>query len=126
MTDVEINAIEDEDFASLRAAATYGPSAYVAFPVTLKQKQEDKNGECIKRSLQSLRAAGDTLSSLTEMNAEDNDHEELSMLLLSAMVLNCLFVVCLELDLCYQAEEAQRLVSILCSEVDEDWLKLAG
>jgi tetratricopeptide (TPR) repeat protein len=147
---VEVNTSEDDDFSALRQAANYGLSSTVFFPVRIsgnccdesdlskvgrqfstilynhglasflasKQQSEDKTGKFFQKAYKSFQMAERTLASIMQSN--DDIDEELSMVLLSAMALNGLSLIYRGQDLLFKAEEAQRIVGKMCSEVDED------
>lgn len=149
----EVHVVEEEDFEAVRAAANYGPSLSVAFPVRIsgftqntrhinaedaknyltilhnlglayflasKRRQDGETNNYLRYALEKLHMAEvlseDILSSELEM--EDND--EVSIILTSAMVLNCLSAVYNRLGSYDQSVEALRMGAILCSEVEDD------
>ena len=157
---VQVSIVEDEDFTALRAAAIYGPSPSMVFPIRIAGFSTETPAEMGKHystllynhGLASLLVSNhfwhmnDSLSSnrflqpalealrMTEVMTQDilssssedmEDDLELSVILISAMSLNCLSVVYHRMGYADQCAEAHRMVAILCQDVDDETFSAA-
>jgi len=147
--DTQIESLEDDELGALRAAAIYGPSADVVFPVRISCLCcEDADPSTVARQFSTVlynhalvcfllsKQRNESTSGIyittalwsfeladatlsSLLGSKNPIEDELPMLLFSMLVLNCLSLVYRKQGLKCKAEETERLSSITHSEVEE-------